>query len=150
MYSFNKQRSRGYAGEQTLDRLFGKFFEIRRASAAQQRQGIDRVMMGKAHKQTIRVEYKTDYTAATSGNAFIETLVAGQPGWALTSQADFIAYFVPNQHAYIVRPAALRTHLNEWEGRFEQRTITNRGYMATGLLIPLTYLAEISEAVYAV
>jgi len=150
MYSFRKQRSRGHEGERILDALFGKFFEIRRASAAQQRQGIDRVMMGKAHKQTLHVEYKTDYTAVTSGNAFIELHCAGSPGWALTSQAQYIAYLVPDQHVYVVNVAKLRTQLTEWERRFEQRTITNRGYMATGLLVPLTCLAEISETVYAV
>jgi len=57
---------------------------------------------------------------------------------------------VPDQHVYVVNVAKLRTQLTEWERRFEQRTITNRGYMATGLLVPLTCLAEISETVYAV
>ena len=149
-YRFQTQRNRGYAGEKMLDKVFGKFFDVRRATATQQRNGIDRVMVGKEHKQTINVEYKTDYTAASSGNAFVEIAFDGRPGWAHTSQADFIAYFVPGKHTYIVRPATLRTHLQEWEGRFEKRTVLNSGYTATGLIVPLSYLAEIAEAIYAV
>ena len=148
-YRFQTQRNRGYEGERMLDKVFGKFFDVRRATATQQRQGIDRVMVGKEHKQTINVEYKTDYTAASSGNAFVEVSFDGRPGWAHTSQADFIAYFVPGKHTYIVRPCALRTHLPDWEGRFEKRTVLNSGYTATGLIVPLSYLAEIADAIYA-
>lgn len=150
MYSFQTQRSRGRAGEAVLDKIFGKFFQVKRATATQQRQGIDRVMTGNEHKQTIHVEYKTDYAAASSGNAFVEVACDGKPGWAHTSQADFIAYFVPGKHAYIVRPATLRNHLAEWEVRFEKRTVLNAAYTATGLLVPLPFLAEISEQIYAV
>lgn len=150
MYRFQTMRNRGYKGEKMLDGLFSKFFDVRRATATEQRNGIDRVMTGKEHKQVINVEYKTDYTAATSGNAFVELAFDGKPGWARTSQADFIAYFVPGKHTYIVRPCTLRNHLSEWEGRFEQRTVLNAGYTATGLIVPLAYLAEVSEAIYAV
>lgn len=150
MYRFQAQRNRGYEGEKMLDKMFAKFFDVRRATASQQRQGIDRVMTGNEHRQVIHVEYKTDYAAASSGNAFIEVACDGKPGWAHTTQADFIAYFVPGKHAYIVRPATLRSHLAEWEGRFEKRTVLNAAYTATGLLVPLPYLAEISEQIYAV
>jgi hypothetical protein len=150
MYRFQTQRNRGYEGEKMLDGVFSRFFNVRRATASQQRDGIDRVMVGKEHGQQITVEYKTDYTAASSGNAFVEIAFDGRPGWAHTSQADFIAYCVPGKHTYIVRPQTLRTHLSEWEGRFEKRTVLNAGYTATGLIVPLAYLAEIAEAIYAV
>lgn len=150
MYGFQTQRAKGLQGETMLDKIFGRFFNIHRATATQQRSGIDRVMVGKEHRQTIHVEYKTDYAAASTGNAFIEVLCDGKPGWAHTSQADFIAYFVPGKHAYIVRPATLRSHLAEWERRFENRTVTNAAYTATGMLVPLSFLADISEQIYAV
>ena len=147
MYRFDAQLQAGKAGETMLDRIFGAFFHIAKANPLQQRRGIDRVMTGKEQRQRIFLEYKTDTTAATSGHAFIELEYGGKPGWALTSEADFLAYMVRGKAIYVLRPATLRNRLSEWRDHFETKTIQNSTYGGTGLLVPLPYLAEISERI---
>ena len=147
MYRFNAQLRQGNAGEEMLDKLFAKFFDIIKANPFQQRRGIDRVMVGKDHRQRITVEYKADSTAASSGHAFIELEYGGKPGWALTSEADFLCYMVRGKCIYILRPATLRNRLSEWEAIFETKTVQNSTYGCTGLIVPLPYLAEISERI---
>lgn len=145
MNGFQQAKAKGRLGEAFLDRIFATFFEIQPATPEQQRCGIDRVMVGKQARQRITVEYKTDYTAAQTGNAFIEMESGDRDGWALTSEADFIAYIVPDKHVYVFRPATMRNHLNEWKEFCLSTSVQNQSYQAVGLLVPLPRLAGICE-----
>jgi hypothetical protein len=147
---FQQAKALGNKGESLLDRMFSVFFDVKPATPEQQMHGIDRVMVGKQAKQKITVEYKTDYTAATSGNAFIELESGDKSGWALTCEADFIAYIVPGKHVYVFRPCTLRNHLSQWKEECIVKSAQNPSYHATGLLVPLSTLAGICETFIAV
>src|SRR5690606_23251114 len=115
-YQFDAQHADGLAGEAFLDALFSRWYRIRPASAAQQRRGIDRWF--RTATRRLAVEYKTDHTAARTGNAFVETVsvdTAHKPGWAYTSQADYLVYYIPPDGlVYVLRFAVLRRELARW------------------------------------
>lgn len=143
MYRFGEQKRKGAEVEKLLDAWFGRTydFEVRPATPEQQRQGIDRVFIGKDGK-SVTVEYKADWTAHTSGNAFIEVGVSDGPGWALNSQADLILYYLPQRReGYWLTPRHLRRMLTErWQG-YPRKIVHNPRYIVTGVLVPLDELS---------
>lgn len=151
-YNFDAQFRQGTAGEQYLDGLFGEQFDIQPATREQQRQGIDRIFRNRRTGKTLTVEYKTDWTASKTGNAFVETLSADKDrkaGWALTSQADYLVYCVPGDGAaiYIIPMQRIRAKLFDWSLACEERKIKNEGYNTVGLLVPLCEFERIAEEV---
>jgi len=97
-YTFDTQKARGDAGESFLDQVFAADYEVRPATRAEQRRGIDRIFTHRQTGRRLTVEYKTDYKAAHTGNAFVETVsvdTAGKAGWAYSSAADYLIYYVP-------------------------------------------------------
>ena len=74
MYKFQEQLAIGEENEMKLDSFLAKWFDIERVSQEGQRQGIDRLFTRRDNKVIYRVEYKTDFTASRTGNAFIETV----------------------------------------------------------------------------
>lgn len=152
-YKFATQLAQGQGHEQALDERFKDLYIIQPATPQQQRQGIDRVYRPrKAPHEILYVEYKADSTAARTGNAFVETISVDtfdKPGWAISSQADWLFYLVPGacEALYIIRVADLRLRLPKWRRTCETRRIPNEGYHTVGLLVPL---AEFEEIAYAV
>jgi hypothetical protein len=151
-YSFQRQLAQGEEGEKFLDEFFSPDFHIQRATREEQRQGIDRRF---SHKRTGRkwaVEYKTDARAGQTGNAFVETesVSAGhKAGWALSSRADFLVYFVPEPATiYLLPMAAVRRKLQDWAARYPSRQVANVGYVTTGLLVPLHEFERIAAEVF--
>ena len=106
-YNFDVQLAQGESGEARLDRFFSTWFQIQPATPEEQRQGIDRWFSDRRRPRTLAVEYKTDHTAARTGNAFIETISVDseqKAGWAFTSQADLLLYYVPGRdQVYVLR-----------------------------------------------
>ena len=105
-----------------------------------------------APHEVLYVEYKSDRTAERTGNAFVETVsvdTANKPGWAHSSQADWLMYLVPGQceALYIIRMADLRQRLATWQATYQQRRIPNDGYHTVGLLVPLHEFETIAYAV---
>lgn len=151
-YQFQAQKSQGCKGEKQLDRFFRSDFEITEASPNDQRQGIDRWWKCRESGRVYSVEYKTDSTAVKTGNAFIETVsVDSYPykkGWAYTSEADLLVYYLPEKRIYLITFTALRDCLPEWEEMHPTRQIPNVGYKTHGLLVPLADLAEIAEEIF--
>lgn len=152
-YNFSTQLAVGQHYEDEIDAMFADRFTIQPATPQQQRQGIDRIYR---HWETphrpMTVEYKADETAAQTGNAFVETIsvdVSGRPGWAVTSQAEWLFYSVPGsgQALYIIRLADLRKHLPDWKRQYEERRIANNGYHTVGLLVPLYEFERVACAV---
>jgi hypothetical protein len=153
IYNFNQQMQQGRDGEAFLDAFFAdKGYEIRPASEEEQRQGIDRAFTSPRTGKVSRVEYKTDQTAARTGNAFIETVsvdVAGKMGWALTSQADILVYYIPPSRTIIVVPfMALHWEMPRWLRDYPPRQAQNNGYSTHGIIIPLSELERHAIRVY--
>jgi hypothetical protein len=152
-YQFATQLAKGQSYEELLDERFSELHIIQPATPQQQRQGIDRVFRPRsAPHEVMYVEYKADQKAAKTGNAFVEIVsvdTTGRPGWAESSQADWLFYLVPGacEALYIIRMADLRRRLPEWRRTCEQRRIPNEGYHTVGLLVPL---AEFEQIAYAV
>jgi hypothetical protein len=140
-YDMNRQLRKGEAAERYLDSLFGSQFDIRRATRAEQRQGIDRIFTRPYDGKEFKIEYKADKTAATTGNAFVETVSVdtdNKPGWALTCQADYILYYVVGTgRVYVLRPKVIQEHLERWARDYPLRHIPNGTYQTVGLLVPL-------------
>ena len=115
-----------------------------------QRRGIDRWLVNSAGKR-ISLEYKTDVTAGRTGNAFVETIsvsTADKPGWAVSSQATWLIYYIPDPEAvYIIKFARIRQHLARWREQYPSRDIPNVGYVTTGLLVPLREFEQIAARV---
>lgn len=151
-YSFNGQLQSGEQGEVFLDEYFARWFILEPASPAEQRQGIDRFFTTRNRKRRFAVEYKTDNVAARTGNAFIETIsvdVINKPGWAYTSQAEYLLYYVPGKAVVYMMPmAAIRRCLALWLEHFPHRQIPNNGYNSYGLLVPLGEFERYAEGVF--
>ena len=142
IYQMQKQLVRGEKAEALLDEHFSDRFKIILASRAEQRSGIDRIFEARAGAKQYTVEYKTDWTAGRTHNAFIETVsvdTMNVPGWAYTSQAEWLIYYVPDDETiYLVRFADLRKHIEEWIEQFgPEKFIPNDGYYTRGVAVPL-------------
>ena len=153
-YTFDAQKARGDAGEQFLDRWFAAKYEIRLATRQEQRRGIDRIFTRRQTGKRFTVEYKTDYKAAQTGNAFVETVsvdTAGKAGWAYSSQADYLLYYIPgNDLIYVLALEVLRWELPRWVREYPLRAAQNEGYATHGVLVPLHEFEEHAEAVISI
>jgi hypothetical protein len=149
VYDFTTQLHAGADGEARLDAYFAKWYTIRHATRIEQRCGIDRVFSRPGGH--FKVEYKTDATAASTGNAFVETVSVDtirKAGWAYASEADYLIYYVPGPETiYIVAMPALRRELARWKATYPLRKIPNKDYHTHGLLVPLDEFERIAERV---
>ena len=170
LHNFNVKLAQGAAGEATLDALFsrqtmptsfiastvyggnfaqswadGRYYP-RPVSMAEQRRGIDRFFT-----DALKVEYKTDTRAADTHNVFIETISVdrvNKPGWAYSSAADVLAYYIPGDDlVYVVRLVRLRRFLPGWERRYPVRKAQNVDYDTHGLCVPIEAFEAIADVV---
>lgn len=150
-YDFQKQLTAGEAHEDRLDQYFGRWYFILKVPREMQRYGIDRVFVRKTNIIPVTVEYKADSAATKSGNAFIETVSvdkADKPGWAYTSRASQLVYYLPGYDvAYVIEFQALRDQLESWRARYREQSIPNKGYNTRGILVPLQALQQVSTKV---
>jgi hypothetical protein len=151
VYEFDEQQARGRAGELFLDRWFAAWYEIRPATREEQRRGIDRIFTRRQTGQRLAVEYKTDYKAARTGNAFVETVsvdTEGKAGWAYSSQADYLLYYIPGDDlVYVMTLEVLRRELPRWVREYPRRAARNEGYATHGVLVPLCEFEQHAEVV---
>lgn len=142
-HNFRESYGRGAKGEAFLDQFFAPRFDI--TDPNRQRQGVDRLFTPKDGKAPFTVEYKTDYTAVRTHNAFVETVSVdreNKPGWALASQADWLLYYLPEpeQLIYALRFEDVREQVPAWQSTYPQRSIPNHGaggdYNTVGVLVP--------------
>ena len=141
-YQMQVQLSKGEEAERQLDHHFADRFLIAPATRQEQRQGIDRIFTKRDTGRNYTIEYKTDWTAGRTGNAFIETVSVDSMnvlGWVYTSLAQWLIYFVPaRQQLFIVRVEMVRAHVEEWIERFgPEKAIPNDGYFTWGVPVPL-------------
>ncbi len=147
MYAFKEQLTKGEKSENKLDGFFSQWYDIHPVDMDKQRQGIDRIFTNKETGVVSKIEYKTDWTAGKTHNAFVETVsvdTANKPGWAHSSKADYLFYYVPGDELiYIIKFAALRGRMHQWKG-LPTRQIPNNGYKTIGILVPLAEFEKIA------
>jgi hypothetical protein len=150
-YTFDIQKARGDAGEQFLDRWFATEYDVRPATHEEQRRGIDRVFTHRQTSKRLSVEYKTDYKATQTGNAFVETVsvdAAGKAGWAHSSEADYLIYYLPGDGLiYVLTLELVRRELPRWARQYPLRAAQNEGYATHGILVPLDEFDRVAEVV---
>ena len=140
VYDFDAQHEQGQKGEAFLDAFFAaRGHRIQPATRGQQRQGIDRIFLRGG--KMARVEYKTDFLAHETGHVFIETIsidTDDKAGWAYTSQADLLVYYIPGQNViYVISLERLREHLPRWCETYPTRPAQNQQYATHGVLVPI-------------
>lgn len=154
IYDFKQQLARGQSAEQWLDGFFSQWYITVPATMEQQRQGIDRIFVRKDNNDTYKIEYKTDWTAGKTGNAFVETVsvdTTNKLGWAYSSQSDYLIYYIPGDMLiYVIQFLELRNQLPRWCVEFRSRRIPNRGYYTIGLLVPLDEFERIAKEVISI
>jgi hypothetical protein len=139
---FQDQLHEGKRAEHFLDIYFARWFHIHPVSLdTELRDGYDRVFQRRNNAERLKIEYKADWQASDTGNAFIETISVYEerkPGWAYTSQADMLIYFVPPRGAVYMLPlSAIRFMLASWKLRYREVPAPNQGYKTYGILVPL-------------
>lgn len=151
-YDFDTQKQAGEISERYLDEHFARWYNIQQATPVQQRQGIDRIFT-KPSGETLAIEYKTDWAAARTGNAFLELISVDcrfVVGWAYSSCADVLIYLVPASAIYVIRFPQLRLQLPFWTRKYPLRSVQNAGYQARGILVPLTDFSQVAQQVIRV
>lgn len=150
-FSFTTQLAKGEEAERFLDSCFTDRFEIRPVSRTGQRRGIDRIFKNEDTGKEERVEYKTDWRAHETHNAFIETVSVDTEqirGWAWTTQADVIFYYVPVEElVYVLQPSVIRELLPRWEACYRTGKARNQTYFTHGILVPLDELEQCAREV---
>lgn len=154
IYDFKTKLAQGEKSEHWLDGFFAQWYIIVPADRTQQRQGIDRIFVRKIDSVVYKVEYKTDWTASKTGNAFVETVsvdTANKPGWAYSSQSDYLIYYLPGDMLiYVIPFSDLRQALPGWCAEFRSRRIPNDGYYTVGLLVPLAEFERVATETISV
>jgi hypothetical protein len=153
VFDFDEQHMRGWKGEAFLDRFFrARGHIVQKATRGQQRQGIDRVLI--FDEKLATVEYKTDFIAHKTGCVFIETVSVDsdhKAGWAFTSMADLLVYFIPGIRClYVIPFKYLRDLLEEWKTTYPTRSAQNDGYATHGVLVPIAAFALSASQVFNV
>lgn len=154
VHSWSDSFKRGNEGEEVLDGwLLSTGVGLDGVGMEQQRQGIDRILTTQDGR-LVTLEYKTDYRAVKTGNAYIETVsvckdgVVEKRGWVHTTQAEWVLYFTPGTTegtVYALKPDRLREELDRWQDTYRTVTVQNKGYSGAGILVPLTQLKEIAS-----
>lgn len=149
--SFHTDLARGQVGERFMDLFFADEFFITEPPDAQSH-GYDRQFIPWKGGEAFTVEYKWDTRAATTNNAFVETVsvdYAGKRGWAYTSEAQKLMYAIPAPLllVYVIPMAALRAELPRFERDYREVSVQNDGYQTKGCIVPLAEFEAIAEAV---
>lgn len=158
VHAFDKSFESNKHFEAELDKHFLPAYDIEPATREQERLGIDRFFEHRTTGVCYSVEYKTDHKTHETGNVFIETMsvdTAGRRGWAFTSTAQVLVYFIPGEE-YAMRAdmTEVKRGLPEWSGYPEAQAM-NRGrsgdyYRTLGLLVPVDVFGRVCEAIHDV
>ncbi|SRR5258708_7816749 len=148
VHDFKTSLDRVAPEEKRLDEyLMKKGWSVTYVNLIDQRRGIDRVI--EKPNELMTVEYKVDYRAAKTGNAYIETVSISKPfkfGWVHTCKADWILYTVIGDKSTVLwlRPEALLKNLPEWEKSYKTVRCQNRDYYGEGVLVSLSEIRKLA------
>ena len=130
-----------------LDAWLGEHYELRVATPDQQWRGIDRIAWDRDGEH--RIDYKCDEQWHKYGNVFLETVSnaqTGRPGWAMTSEADWLLYFLTPSTVLVCRMARIRAMLPRWRcAGYPVRSAKNQGYETFGLCVPVPVVSAVAE-----
>jgi len=133
-----------------VDRWLSREYDVRVADREEDRRGIDRFIT-RPDGTVTTIDYKHDQKGWKTGNFFMETCsneASGREGWALTAEAEWILYHVitgakqTGHPVYLLRVAAIRTHLPWWTRRHPERRAfnkdkgTGREWTTLGICVP--------------
>ncbi len=148
VHDFKTSLDRVVPEEKRLDEyLMKRGWSVTHVRLADQRRGIDRII--EKPNELTTVEYKVDYKAEKTGNAYIEIVSVSRPfklGWVHTCQADWILYTVISDKSSVIwiRPEVLRAMVREWAGLYRKAKCQNIDYYGEGLLVPLAEIRNIA------
>lgn len=150
VYDMNTQLKIGQEGEAFLDQLFRGRYKIHKPTT----RAIDRIFRCRRTGRVLTIEYKTDLAAAGTGNAFLEVVSVDtqeKPGWALTSPAHLLVYYVPGPMLIYVAPMqTVKQLVPLWRSRYPVAASQNKTYSSRGILVPLEELARVSSTILQV
>lgn len=141
VHSFKERLEAGLDREKRIDAFFEQWYRIEAVPDDWQPLGIDRIWTEWSSRIRWTVEYKWDWQAARTGNAFIETIgvdIAGKLGWTLYSLAQLLVYGIEGQgRIYLLRMPGVKLAVPEWMERYRQVPARNEGYTTYGHPVPI-------------
>ena len=130
-----------------LDAWLELAYVVREATTEEQWRGMDRVVAD--GERTYTIDYKCDERWARTGNVFVEITSnqqTGRQGWALTSEAEWLLYFLTPSRVLLLRFETLRRELTTWQRSYPIRTARNEeGYNTIGVCVPVPIVEGIAE-----
>lgn len=147
-YNISKQLPEGEKQEAYIDEFFKKKWnvEIQYVSRADQRNGMDRIWTWQSGAR-LSVEYKADTRADETNNVFIETVsvdTANKPGWAYTSLAQYLLYYIPPRKiSYFLPMTKIKQAVQRWRKEYRNIPIPNKdksgnhSYNTWGVAVPI-------------
>lgn len=146
--TFDEQLQRSFVADNRIDAyLRARRCHVEPVSLCLQLAGMDRIVTTPTGR-VWRVEYKADWVAGATDNAYIETVandVTSKSGWAYTAQSDLLVYYVPPREiAYVVTFSRLRAELPRWRQTFPLGYGRNEHYRTVGRLVPLRELSAVA------
>lgn len=153
-HSFQASKKVGDMGEAQLDKFFSEKFTIEDVDMTQQKLGWDRIFTHKERGTRASVEYKTDTMSHKTNNIFVEiwsNKEAGKRGWAYTTTAQWLYYFVTGlDEVFIVDVAKLKLYLENWQIQFKVKSARNPNYTSEGMLVPIDVFKSVAYEVLSV
>jgi hypothetical protein len=148
-HHFRASLEAGKAAEALLDAHYAKSCSISPAPLAEDRAGVDRYFETPGGR--VSVQYKCDWKAGETGNAFLELLSSverGTLGWALTDGADWLVYLLPHaDRALLLKRKAWAERIGAWAATCRLARVTNDGWHSVGLLVPLAEWEQLASRI---
>lgn len=152
MHLFKDKLDEGEKYERELDRYYSKWFKIESVNLATQKMGIDRIFINKSDDTRWTIEYKSDTKASTTGNAFVETISVNttkKPGWAYSSCAQLLLYYLPLDGKVIrLTMYAVKNLITEWIKKYPVKPSQNEDYQTLGICVPLDVFTSYGQVDY--
>lgn len=145
-YDFEEQLRIGAEHAQVLDAHFESVgYEVEETNPELQRREIDRIFRFRETGEIWTVEYKACMKAHQTRNIFVETVSVLEkhiPGWAKTSWAQILVYYVVGwEMAYVAPMSTIKFRRDTWLRRYQQKDVVNRwsngnSYLSRGIPVP--------------
>ena len=130
-----------------VDAWLASRYEVHVAELEDELRGIDRFLTRPADVTVTSLDAKHDRLAHRTGNVFLETVSndqSGRPGWALTSEADWILYHVVAERRVLLFLTSELRDVAGWS-RWRERSVRNEGYRTVGQLVPVAVASHVAR-----
>lgn len=150
VHKFSDKLAQERIQSEILDKNFSEQHYVLPVPLELDKKGIDRVFVSRETYEPMTMEYKNDFRAAETGNAFIEVCSVHKEeceklGWAHTCNAEFLVYHVVGDAvAYIVDVELLQAKVDEWRKLHREAKSFNPTYHSVGILVPLSEIKAIA------